>query len=44
VIHPIPARRGALLLDALQGFDEDFIQALEAERDAPAPMQDRDAL
>lgn len=44
VIHPIPAQRGTLLLDALHGFDKDFIEALEAERDAPAPMQDRDAL
>jgi len=44
VIHPIPAQRGAALLAALQGFDTDFIQALEAERDAPTPMQDRDAL
>lgn len=44
VIHPIPAQRGALLLNALQSFDEGFIQALEAECDAPTPMQDREAL
>jgi len=44
VLHPIPAQRGASLLAALQGFDEDFIQALEAECQAPAPMQDRENL
>lgn len=44
VLHPIAARRGAALLEALQGLDGAFIAALEEERDAPMPMQDRDGL
>lgn len=44
VLHPIAPRRGEALLDALQGFDEDFIAALEAERDEPLPLQDRESL
>jgi Virulence-associated protein and related proteins len=44
VIHPIPQDRGAALIEALQGFDDDFIEALEEEqRDQPA-VQDRDEL
>lgn len=44
VIHPLPANRGAALLDALSGFDADFVAALEAGRDEPLPMQEREAL
>ncbi len=47
VIHPLPAARGAALLQALQALgeaDTDFVLALEAERDAALPMQDREAL
>jgi len=44
VIHPLPKARGKALLKALEGFDEDFIQALESERQTPAPMQDREEL
>ena len=44
VIHPIPQDRGAALMEALQGFDEDFIEALEqVQRDQP-PVQDREEL
>ncbi|MGC4012477.1 MAG: AbrB/MazE/SpoVT family DNA-binding domain-containing protein [Pseudomonas sp.] len=44
VIHPIPQDRGSALMEALQDFDEDFIQALEqAQRDQP-PAQDREEL
>ena len=44
VLHPLRAERGAALVLALQGFDDDFIAALEADRPAPLPMQDREAL
>lgn len=44
VIHALHAERGAALLQALQGFDEEFIAALEADRQAPLPLQDREAL
>jgi antitoxin VapB len=32
LLHPIPSRRGAALLQALRGFDEDFVAALEEDR------------
>ena len=32
VLRPVHARRGPGLLEALRGFDEDFIAAVEAER------------
>lgn len=44
VLHPLRAERGAALLQALQGFDDDFVAALEADRQAPLPMQDRETL
>lgn len=44
VVHPLRAERGAALLRALEGFDEDFVAALEKDRRAPAPMQDRESL
>jgi antitoxin VapB len=44
VIHPLRPERGAALLEALQGFDEEFIAALEADREAPLPLQDRELL
>jgi antitoxin VapB len=44
VLHPVHAGRGADLLEALRGFDEDFIAAVEAALGTPLPMQDRDAL
>ena len=44
VIHPLPVDRGAALLEALSAFDTDFVAALEAERDKPLPMQEREAL
>lgn len=44
VLQPIPVRRGVALLEALEGFDEDFIAALEAERVTPLPVQDRESL
>ncbi|MBS0513676.1 MAG: AbrB/MazE/SpoVT family DNA-binding domain-containing protein [Proteobacteria bacterium] len=44
IIHPLPLDRGAALLAALEGFDDDFLDALEADRLAQAEMQDREAL
>jgi antitoxin VapB len=44
VIHPLHPDRGALLLRALEGFDDDFVDALEADRQSQLPMQDRETL
>jgi antitoxin VapB len=44
VLHPIPADRGAALLSALNGFDDEFVSALEQGRSEPLPMQDREPL
>lgn len=44
VLHPLPEKRGDALLAALEGFDEDFVAALEEERDRPQPLQDRESL
>jgi antitoxin VapB len=44
VIHPLPVDRGQSLLDALGGFDEEFIHILEEERQAQAPVQEREPL
>lgn len=43
IIHPLPLDRGAALLDALAGFDNDFLDALETDRLDQAEMQDREA-
>lgn len=45
IIHPLrPADRGQALLQALEGFDDDFIAALEADRETRILMQDREDL
>lgn len=47
VLHPLRAARGAALMQALQALhevDADFISVLEAERETPLPLQERDAL
>lgn len=44
IIHPLRPDRGQALLQVLEGFDEDFIEALEAERDSQISMQDREDL
>lgn len=44
LIHPIPSDRGQALLEALDGFDVDFIAALEADRNDQPEMQDREPL
>lgn len=44
VIHPLPSDRGQALLEALDGFDEEFIDILETDRLAQAPVQEREPL
>ena len=44
VLRPLAPQRGAALFEALQGFDDDFIAALDADREALAPLQDREPL
>ena len=44
VLHPVSNDRGALLLSALQAFDDEFATLLESDRDQEPAMQDRDAL
>jgi len=44
IIHPLREERGKALLQALEGFDDDFITALEDDREPSAPMQDREDL
>jgi len=44
VIHPCPARRGQALLAVLEGFDADFVSALERQQREQLPVQEREAL
>lgn len=44
LIHPVPADRGAALLEALAAFDDDFVAALEAGRAEQPAMQEREPL
>ena len=44
LIHPIPADRGAALLEVLAAFDDDFVTALEAGRAEQPVMQERESL
>jgi antitoxin VapB len=47
VIHPLRGQRGAELMQALQALgeiDEVFIAALQADREAPLPVQEREGL
>lgn len=48
VIHPLPAqssaRRGDELMAVLAGFEQSFVQELEAEYNARPLMQDREEL
>ncbi len=44
IIQSLPANRGAALLEALEGFDDEFIAALEDDQQEQAPMQDRELL
>lgn len=44
ILHPLPQDRGEALLRALEGFDEDFVAALEDARAHQPPMQEREGL
>ncbi|MDY0056520.1 MAG: AbrB/MazE/SpoVT family DNA-binding domain-containing protein [Methyloversatilis sp.] len=47
IIHPIRAQRGDALMQALHALgeaDADFVAALEADRDSPQPVQEREGL
>ena len=47
VIHPLRVQRGTALMQAFKALgevDDDFVAALEAEQEAPLPVQDREAL
>jgi antitoxin VapB len=44
VIHPVAAGRGGALLEALSGFDDEFVALLEEGRRDQLPMQDREAI
>lgn len=44
LIHPVPADRGAALLEVLAAFDDDFVAALESGRAEQPAMQERESL
>jgi antitoxin VapB len=44
VLHPVPADRGAALLDVLNAFDDEFVALLETGQREQQAMQDRDSL
>ena len=44
IIHPIPADRGAAVLEALEGFDAEYGELLEEVQAEQPPMQERDEL
>ena len=44
IIRPIPQDRGAQLLAALEGFDDDFVESLERDIEEQASPQERDEL
>jgi antitoxin VapB len=44
LIHPCPSRRGQALLQALSGFDADFVEALEQQQANRLPVQELETL
>lgn len=47
VLHPVRAQRGAALMAAVQALaevDSSFVDALQADRDAALPVQEREGL
>ncbi|CAK6691721.1 Antitoxin VapB1 [Synechococcus sp. CBW1107] len=44
LIHPCPSQRGQALLQALSGFDAEFVEALEQHQAEKLPVQEREAL
>lgn len=43
-VPQVPVKRGAALLKVLQGFEPDYIAALEDARGNGLPMQERESL
>jgi antitoxin VapB len=44
VLHPVPTDRGAALLDALKGFDDEFVALLESGQAEQPALQEREPL
>ena len=44
MLHPVPTDRGAALLDALSGFDDEFVALLESGQAEQQAMQEREPL
>jgi antitoxin VapB len=44
VLHPVAADRGTALLQALNAFDDEFADLLQADQREQQPMQDRESL
>ena len=44
LIHPCPSQRGQALLQALSGFDAEFVEALEQQQAEKLSVQEREAL
>jgi antitoxin VapB len=44
VIHPLPVDRGTALIEALNAFDDDFVNQLEQNYSRQPAMQDRESL
>ena len=46
LVHPCPSQRGQALMQALSGFDADFVDALELEQQQAGklPVQEREEL
>lgn len=44
VLHPVASDRGAALLQALNAFDDEFAELLQADQREQPPMQERESL
>lgn len=44
VIHPIQANRSRAFMQALHGFDDEFIEFMEQEQQEALPLQEREVL
>ena len=44
VLHPVATDRGAALLQALNAFDDEFVDLLQADQREQPPMQEREPL
>ena len=44
LVHPCPSQRGQALMQALNGFDADVVDALEQQQSEKMPVLERDEL